>query len=367
MQRTPIDNVYINTVRNPNGSWSRGCSDGGEDIYAEHVPQNGYYRDNDNSSFTTHNHYGHMGDEIPEGEMLDDERHLEKEDLFGVHKITIEASINGSLNELNKFPKKSEFTLSSSVLAQMKTNSRRSNRINAKESDLSGDVTKTVILDAQLVSTCNHYNVPIGMKCSIIAPKHLTATDSYVGVMKPGVTFDNQNSSVFSPNNLFTKKMYESYGKCDIDSLNDQIRFSDKNNMTADVNTNGIVWETIMENIDTQPQWQGCADDLYSYDMRKRQGELLSPWITIPMRVAEDVHTQIGAQLKNIEKSFVDMNTFTISFHRADQSTAWNDIRGLVGQNLAQSKETQTNHKVVALNKNGYASATYVLSYITYE
>jgi len=296
-------------------------------------------------------------------------KHLQANQMYGIQKIRIEASISGTLNDLLS-PSKTTFQIQKNNLKQLRINSRTTNRKNATNEDFSGDLSKTVILDVHLISTGSHYGVPIGVEYSGMNPQHLTTNNCYQHILKPLVPLNKENRSIWTPNSVFSANMYRSYGKCDMNSLNYQIKFEGSEN-EATVHTGGIVWDTIMDNIDCMKKWQSSVDDIYDANDRKHESRARSrrpsPWEVIPRYIATDVYNKIAKALKNIEKSFVNLEDFQVKFHRADGASSWNDIHGLIGQEVASDSRTQTNYKNYAINKQGYAFAEIELSYITYD
>ena len=81
--------------------------------------------------------------------------------------------------------------------------------------------------------------------------------------------------------------------------------------------------------------------------------------------MAQDVYENLSSEIKNAEKSLVNMNDFRVTFQRADGQN-WDAVTGLVGQEVGASSDIQTNYKNYALNKVVRANAKIELAYIQY-
>jgi len=376
MQHTNDQVIFVND-HHRRGGYGSDWSSGPDDMYDYQYDQRRDARQfnvMDNRDVHFHNgeppRMAYARDPIGQNvEVVDEDEneveHLQADQMYGIQKTVIVAAISGSLSDLMS-PSKSTFKIQPNNLKNFRVNSRTTNRTNATKDDFTGDLSKTVILDARLISSGNHYPVPIGVEYTKMEPRHLTSTDAYQHMLKPAVPYVNENRSIYKPDSVFTANMYTSYGKCDKKSLDYQVKFEGNDN-EATVYNNGIIWNTIMDNVGHMESWASSADHIYDLNEAKFNGPRhQSPWVVIPRHIAKDVYDQVACELKKIEKSFVNLNDFRVKFSRADGKN-WNDIKGLIGQHAASNSETQKNYNDYAINKEGYAYAEVEISYITYD
>ena len=350
-------------------AWSSAADDEyDEQYYHQDRHQDHYHEQDHHHHYQTPQHsYQLQNSEI--GEQVDTEEdnvHVNEDDLYGYSTVVINASINCTLNQLGKNGNMAVWKPSDQMLNKLFKNNRRSTNIsNATGKDLNGDLTKVIILNAKLTNGGNHFDTPIGFKCTGMNPKHITETDSYSYVLEPRVPLDPANKSIFSPENKFTRTMYSNYGKLNMKALKQQIRFSENGN--SDIDVRGIAWANVMANIDHIPKWGSAADHIYKLDHESRNDGLMSPWVRIPTLIAKHVYDNLAEEIKTAEKSLVNMKDFRVTFYRADGADSWDDVRGLIGQEIGADADAQTNYKNFAINKVCRAYAKIELSFITYE
>ena len=320
---------------------------------------------------STHYHYRRANESIGEqAPPVDNEakfkedQHLTKEDVYGIQTKIIYAEINGTLEEFAAHSEKSEWKMTPNVAKSFGRLDKSKGRATANTCDYKGDLNKCILLDAIIIDAGNSHPRTSGINITGMVPSTVTDKKPYLWVMPANVPHININKSIFSPDNKFTRTMYEEYGKCDLDSLNSQIRFGKGNLSSVDVE--GIVWGTIMDNIKTKKSWAGAYHDIYDLNSAKLNNELKSPWVEIPTKIARDVHASISEDLKWIEKSFVNLNELSVKFTPTN-ADAWNNVEGLIGQNISTDSETQLNHATSALETYGNQFARIELHYISYD
>lgn len=351
--------LVINNNMPARAGWS-----GAKDFEPYNYPQR-FHLDNRGGTI----HYRNSGDEIPEyvesnateAGLIDENGHLQMDDLFGVQTIVIYPQVKDSLENYAKDPSKTVWTMSRDNLASTRHNTRTNNRANATDDDLTGDLSKAVFLEARLLYTNNDSPVDVGFKVTGLEPRGFTDRDRYSWVMPAKSKYQKVDESIFEPNNFFTKHMYKNYEKVNLTSLKNQIDFEKGSPNHALVDTQGFVWDIIMRNADNLQHWNTVADYLHDLDETATER-----YVQIPLEIAEEVHASVKEQKDRIEASFVDMNKLRVSFHRTD-GEEWSQCAGLVGDAIAygeQSKQTMTSH---ALHSTSSISCAIELKYIQSE
>jgi len=328
------------------------------------APEGNEYQENIEEAEIQQEEPQYVSSNATEEGMLDEEDHLQVTDMFGVQERFVDAQITGTLEQFQNQRHLLKWKPTDQNLVNMGINGRMIDRENATEKDFTGDLSKAIILNAEVIHTMNDSPKTVAIKVKGIEPRVITKNDRFVWSINANSNHTNVNQNVTSPSNVFTRRMYEKQEMCDIDSLDKQIQYDKKERPNhALVDTRGFAWDIIMRNAATNPKWQQFTDMLYTIEGKRKRGELHNPLVELPKRVADDVYTAIKAQLEPIEKSFFDFNKFIITFHTRDNS-AWNDPSTLVGQEVVFDEKTRNKLRGETLNRPYTIGVLLKLQYI---
>lgn len=296
---------------------------------------------------------------------IDNQGHLQAEDLYGVQTKIFTVRCQGSLEQLASNPAKATWKLSPEMQKLLRQVTTTTNRSKADEDQLVGDLSKAVILQSTVLQERSDYPIPIGLSIPGMVPQVYDSNSRYNWIVEKETPTTTVNQTLFEPDNLFTKYMYEKLEKLDIESLNNQIRFEkDPNAPHALMDPNGFAWQIMMKNV-YQGNFPGVEQDLLEIHDSVQNNRNRAVFVKVPVDVAREVHAAIEQPLKSIESSFVDMRKFTCTFERADNQH-WNSTQGLIGAAAAADQDTKNYLKANALNNEYSASVKIMIKYIVY-
>lgn len=295
---------------------------------------------------------------------IDEDGHLQAEDLYGVQTKIFNITINGSLEQIAGNNKLTTWRLSDDMQKQLKQVISSTNRSKAGDEHLAGDLSKAVLLQATILQERSDFPIPIGVKIPGLVPQVYTNNSRYNWVIDKDTRTNTINQSIFEPDNVFTKYMYEKLQKLDMETLNQQVDFEkDPSGKFAMVDTNGFVWDVIMRNA-AQGKFRGAEDHLFGIDEQVANSQY-SFGAKVPMEIARSVYDAIKEPLQNIEKSFVDMRKLCARFERAD-GEHWNSFGGLIGEAAGLDKDSEGYIKEHKINTPYSASLKVLIKYIVY-
>ena len=120
-----------------------------------------------------------------------------------------------------------------------------------------------------------------------------------------------------------------------MDTLNQDIRFDvDPTKQFAVFNTHGIGWKVLNNNL-ASPNCPDLLANAYDAIVAKNEHIMANPdsvhpqLAQVPYKVAQFVYDSIAAPLKEIEKSYVDLENWKVKFSPANKE-AWNSVNGLI-------------------------------------
>ena len=347
------------------GGGRSGWSDMKGDVYdTPYVVQNTHYHHDDDRRYYDQPRRGvseEIGEECVDEEVPETGEHLTSNDVYGVQTAFIYPKIRGSLEEWANNPDKTVWTMSPKNLSQIRHNIRTVNRANATEEEFTGDLSRAVLLGARVINTKGKCPTDVGFNLSGLEPRVFTDNNRYAWLV-PGDSGNMQvNESIFTPDSTFSRYMYERVEKCDLKSLDQQMRFdigADSNHALVD--KRGYAWQVIMRNTYSQTHWAPYANELYAMnnDMSSRFAEVVKP-------IAEEVYGEIKADLENIGQHFVDLRTLEVKFER-DDGEAWNQTNSLVGESMAFDEKSKLRLQDHTLNKQNEVGAMIELKFVLY-
>lgn len=255
---------------------------------------------------------------------LDEDNHLQMEDMYGVQTRYFDISMNASLSECAKNGNNAVWKMNPELMQFMKQTITNKNRSNASNDDRAGNVERITPLAATIVEVCNEHDVPIGINIPGFVPNTFTKNGRFLWTIQARTPPTAVNHKVFEPDNFLTRSMYENWRKCDIDQLNREIKFSEDDPQAARMRTDGLAYEVLIDAV---------MDGRFGNSLNAeaiRDAANYSRWVEIDRNVAQQVHDSIAAPLRDIENRFVNIKDFHARFTRAD-GRPFDSPHGLIG------------------------------------
>lgn len=260
----------------------------------------------------------------PVAGQLDDENHLQMEDMYGVQTRFFDITWDASLAECAQNNNNALWKLNPELAEFMKQIVTTSDRDKADVSDRAGNLENIIPLAATIVEIHNEHEVPIGINIPGFVPNTITNNGRFLWTIQPRTAPTQVNYKVLEPSNFFTQHMYENWRKCDIAQLDREIKFSKDEPAVATMRTDGLAFDVLIDAI-----------------MAKRFGPTLnaeaikdaaqySRWVEIDSDIARKVYDSIHAPLKDIKQRFMNGKDFHARMTRAD-GRPFDSPHGLVG------------------------------------
>jgi len=275
-------------------------------------------------------------------EMANSYSHMSKDDLFGVQKKTFNVSLEGlSLEKLqNNYKNGYHWEIPEELKTLLRHIKKTKNRDVVTDEDLQGDIGKALFLAARVKSHRSTAPVKIAMNVPGLVPQSFTKNGVHCHVVPSNIPYTVINKDIFSPKNIYTEFMYQHNKKCDLQTLKQHIKLDhDKNKQTALMDSRGVGWKVLMDNIESE-DYEDVYDDIMSTNAHIIEGTSKSRWAEVPYHTAEEIYEAIAAPLKEIEESYTDMNTFAIKLSRED-GKPWSNTSNLhLGSDVHGSEAT---------------------------
>jgi len=295
---------------------------------------------------------------------IDTDGHLQSKDLYGVQKKTFFMTISGSLEQIAANQARTKWNMSNDIQKQLKQVTTATNRARAADEHLVGDLSKAVMLQATVLEQSNDFPIPIGVNIPGLVPSVYTKDNRYCWVINKNTPTTALQQSIFEPDNVFTRYMYEKLQKLDVETLKEQVRFDiDPSGKNAVFDPNGFAWDVLMKNV-YQGKFPGAEDYLMNLDAQVANNpRSFRP--EVPTDIAREVYDAIEAPLRDIEESFVDLRKLNATFERAD-GEHWNSFGGLIGAAAGLDKDSETYMREHTLATPYSATLKVQVEYIMY-
>ena len=256
---------------------------------------------------------------------LDDDNHLQMEDMYGVQTKYFDISIDSSLSDCAKNQNNAVWKINPELVQFLKEIVTNKNRSTADKNDMTGNVERMIPLAATIVEVHNEHDVPIGINIPGFVPNTINSHGRFLWTIQPRTPPTQVNYQVSEPDNFLTKKMYTNWRKCDLEQLNREIQFSnDPQENYAVMRTDGLAFEVLMDAI-----MEGrFGDSLNPHAIT--QAAQISRRVEVDQDVAKQVYESIKTPLEDIEKRFFNAKDFQVRFSRAD-GKPFDSPHGLVG------------------------------------
>ena len=256
---------------------------------------------------------------------LDDENHLQMEDLYGVQTRYFDIAIDASLSDCAKNQNNAIWKLNPEFATFMKEVIVNKNRSNASEDDMAGNIEHMIPLACTIVEVHNEHDVPIGINIPGLVPNTISNHGRYAWTLQPRTPPTQVEYKLSEPDNFLTQRMYSNWRKCDIDQLNREIQFStDPQEKYAVMRTDGLAYEVLMDAI-----MDGKFGNSLNHNAISEAAQI-SRRVEIDEDIARKVYNSIETPLKDIEKRFMNLKDFQVRFSRAD-GKPFDSPHGLVG------------------------------------
>jgi len=296
---------------------------------------------------------------------IDDQGHLQAEDLYGVQRKTFNMTCSGSLEQLAANGKKALWQMSPDMQSLLRQVTSTTNRSKAGNDDLTGDLGKAVLLQATILQERNSFPVPLGLSIPGMVPQVYGQNKRYNWILEPDTKTIPVNQSIFEPDNVFTKYMYSNLQKLDVASLEKQVRFDvDPTGQNALMDQNGIAYDVLMKNVCNRKFDDETTEHLLNVDASIQENQY-SMGVPVPTEIAQQICEAIRKPLETIEKSFVDMRKLHGRFERAD-GEHWNSFSGLIGEAAGMDADSKGFLKEHALTSVYSAAVKVQIEYIVY-
>jgi hypothetical protein len=287
---------------------------------------------------------------------IDEEGHLQPQELWGVQKRTFRMDLGEgmTLEKLAACAKNGYlWQMPAEQKSYLKQVGKMTNRSDASDKDLHGDLNKALFLSAKIVGIWNDSPKPIALDIEGLLPTVHTSTGRHTYVVNPtGGAFTVINKNIMEPDNFFTKRMYEHNMKCDLKTLKQQIRLDhDQDHQVALMDSLGIGWKVLIDNLNAENSpFAAATEAIYTKNRHifEQPDTEHSQLAVVPFEIAQQVYNAIAAPLKETEKSYINFSSWKVKFSPANKQS-WNSISGLARDAVvygADSTEIEVQNKL---------------------
>ena len=264
---------------------------------------------------------------------VDEEGHLQSEDLFGVKTLIWDVNFSGTLDEFAKLKAKTRVTVTPAEVRGLRHVTRATDRANAGDEHLVGDLDKGIILNARVIEQWNESNAKVGINVNYLVPTVACNGSRYVWTINPK-THGYPQVDISQTTNLFSRWMYKKTAKLTPESLKREVNMeADQEGRHAYVDSQGIIWDHILKTANKHPErYQGYMDELISAcDQVAARNDLVSIPVVVPMAIAKDAYETLVKPLEKISESYVDLRKLSARAFRTD-GEEWNSLSGISGR-----------------------------------
>ena len=297
--------------------------------------------------------------------MSDPYTHMSPEDLFGVQTKTFDIELTGmSPEELNSNAKNGyHWQLPEELKDLLKHCKKTQNRDVVTVDDVEGDLGKALFLGATVKSHRSTAPFKIAVDVPGIVPQRFGNAGCHCHTVPANVPYTVVNKNIFSPKNIFTEYMYTHNKKCDLPTLQQHIKLDvDPEKKFAHMDRRGVGWKVLMDNIESK-DYEDVYEEIMTTNDHIINETSKARFAEVPYHVASDIYNAIAAPLVEIEKSYTDMNNFTIKLSRADNKK-WNDMQGMMLENAVYGEESLGYEKEQKLSTPFQVDVELEVSYI---
>jgi len=329
-------------------------------------------------------YYEYEGDEIEDDYMpvqfspsqalvsgtIDPDGHLQAEELWGVQtkRFFITMPEGATLEKLAASAKNGvSWEVPQEMKRLLRQVNKSQNRSTVSDSDLDGSLNKGLFVNAKVVSYTSDCPKTLALDIPGLVPTVYTNRNRHNFVLPANCGHNVCDRTIFEPDNYFTRYMYAHNQKCDLSTLDQQVRFDvDPSKQYAVINSHSVAWKVVCDNLSNpESQIAHAADAIWA----KNEHILTNPdhanaqLAQVPTDVARLVYDSIAAPLKKIEESYTDLDNWRPKFSPAN-GEAWNSINGLVKDSTVFGTDSSAFETESKLNTPIHASVEVELSYV---
>lgn len=300
---------------------------------------------------------------------MDEHGHLQSKDMNGVERRILDVSlpVGITLATLQKeYPNGYKFEIPYDIKKTMRSVTVLQNRTHADEDAYTGDLGKVLPLSVRVISERSNAPMDIAVDIPGVVPTTLTGNDRHAWVIDSGIGNTVRiNEDIFVPDNMFTKHMYQQSSKCDMNKLNKECRMDvDPHKKVAHMETKGVAWKVLMDNV-AEGHFADAEDAIYQMNepIFNSHDSEYSHVAKVPYEVAKVVYEAIAGGIREIERSYVDLNNFAITLKPAS-GLAWDHTEHLVGDSYGFDEVSKGYEKTAELQKPINAKVKLALEYV---
>lgn len=232
------------------------------------------------------------------------------------------------------------------------------------EDAVAGNLDRIIPLGARVVHKTCQYPKTIGYRFNqnVFVPECLTDDGNrFTGILEAHTQPSDSDQSIFSPSNIFARRMLEKWERCDVDALEDEFIMKKVDGKdiclvrVLDGDKPSVAMDLLRTNPDLFPGIKASAV------MRNRLEEM--PYSPLPFEVGSKLRDYMAGEIEKIQKSFISVNDLSMSFHTGDGSD-WNTFTSLVGEAAVLDPSKKGEHKKLVLNSTYEAAVHVELTFI---
>jgi hypothetical protein len=179
-----------------------------------------------------------------------------------------------------------------------------------KPEHLEGDLDRTVLLNAEIVSESNTFPCAVAVDISHLVPTALTHNQAATWIIEPDTkpTMMGQPINVFAPTDLLSKRMFARWERCDHETLAKEFKFEGERDTSgkALMRTDGVAMELLENN-------QANFDGIKVTPELKQ-----SRYIELNEQVARAIYDHMKEEVDRISRGFVSMKSLSARWFRPD-------------------------------------------------
>lgn len=262
---------------------------------------------------------------------LDEHGHLTESDLFGVQTkiFDITTPMGVTLEKLASDNNGAMIWELPTELKQLLRHvNKTDNRSHVTEADLEGELTKGLFLNATVISQYSSAPIRLAVDIPGLVPQVYSTHGRHNWIIPANCPFTKIDRSIFEPDNMFTRWMYEHDQKCNLKTLNDHIRLDhDKNKQFAVMSSHGVGWTVLKKNL-IKPEFFQEKEAIIAKNRHVFEEEHINHLVQVPYDLAEAVYESIAEPLRKIDARYTNFDTLHARITRLDRQP-WNSIKGL--------------------------------------
>lgn len=278
---------------------------------------------------------------------IDENGHMAVEDVWGSERkvFHIKTPVGCTLEQLAASKKKGIRWMIPTELKQMLRHvNKKNNRSVASAKDLDGDLGKLLFLSATVIRDYSNCAKDLAFDIDGFVPEIHGDTGRHAWVIPAGNGVPSSfRQDILNPDNIFTTFMYDHDQKCNLKTLSTHINLNqDPNKQMAGMTSKGVGWKVLLDNLNIPDgPYANSREGIYAQNKHiiDHPESKFNQIAQVPYEVAVDIYDAIAKPLKEIEKSYVDMNKWGATI-TPDDGLAWNSTVGLCTDGMAYGSDS---------------------------